>query len=191
MTSSYISDGSSSHTPEADPYSVAVQNLRDPDIHAIQQIDEVPRILETVCRLTGMGFAAIGRIKEDNWICCAVFDEMDFGMKPGAEIDLHSTLCKEMCDLNEPLAIDEVASDANFADHPAPKLFHFQSCITVPIFLKHETLFGSLCAIDVKPAAVNRPEIVETVRLFADLIGSRLDLAQENSLPDAIRPTDG
>lgn len=41
------------------------------DIAAVQDIAAVPRILEVVCRSTGMGFAAVARVTEDRWICCA------------------------------------------------------------------------------------------------------------------------
>ena len=46
------------------------------DIAAVQGIAAVPRILEVVCRTTGMGFAAVARVTEQRWICCAVRDEI-------------------------------------------------------------------------------------------------------------------
>jgi hypothetical protein len=49
------------------------------DIDAIQRIDAVPRILEIVCRSTGMGFAAVARVTDGRWICFAVRDEIEFG----------------------------------------------------------------------------------------------------------------
>ena len=48
------------------------------DIAAVQGIAAVPRILEVVCRSTGMGFAAVARVTEQRWICCAVRDEIAF-----------------------------------------------------------------------------------------------------------------
>ena len=57
---------------------------KDP-VTAISQIAAVPTILEVVCRTTGMGFAAVARVTEDQWIACAVRDEIDFGLKPGGE----------------------------------------------------------------------------------------------------------
>jgi hypothetical protein len=49
------------------------------DIDAIQRIDAVPRILEIVCRSTGIGFAAVARVTDGRWICFAVRDEIEFG----------------------------------------------------------------------------------------------------------------
>ena len=41
------------------------------DVAAIARIDAVPKILEVVCRTTGMGFAAVARVTEDRWVACA------------------------------------------------------------------------------------------------------------------------
>ncbi len=57
------------------------------DIDAIQRISAVPRILEVVCRTTGMRFAAVARITDDRWICCAVRDNLEFGLNPGDELE--------------------------------------------------------------------------------------------------------
>jgi hypothetical protein len=56
------------------------------DLDAIAAIPAVPTILEVVCRTTGMGFAAIARVPDDRWVCCAVRDEIAFGMRPGSEL---------------------------------------------------------------------------------------------------------
>ena len=53
------------------------------DIAAIQRIAAVPRILEVICRSTGMGFAAIARVTDERWVCCALLDDIGFGLKPG------------------------------------------------------------------------------------------------------------
>jgi len=46
------------------------------DVASIARIDAVPKILEVVCRMTGMGFAAVARVTEERWIACAVRDEL-------------------------------------------------------------------------------------------------------------------
>jgi hypothetical protein len=40
-------------------------------VAAVGRIDAVGRILDVVCRTTGMGFAAVARVTEDRWIACA------------------------------------------------------------------------------------------------------------------------
>ena len=44
------------------------------DVAAVNALDVVPRILEVVCRTTGMGFAAVARVTDERWIACAVRD---------------------------------------------------------------------------------------------------------------------
>ena len=65
---------------------MGLQHNFQADIDAIGAIDAVPTILNVVCRVTGMGFAAVARVTEERWICCAVQDEIQFGLKPGGEL---------------------------------------------------------------------------------------------------------
>ncbi|MEI9888601.1 MAG: GAF domain-containing sensor histidine kinase [Rhizomicrobium sp.] len=148
------------------------------DIAALGRIDAVPRILEVVCRTTGMGFAAVARVTEERWIACAVHDEIAFGLKPGGELKIQTTICNEIRASGQGVIIDEVAADAAYRDHATPAMYGFQSYISLPIVRADGTFFGTLCAIDPKPARLNRPEIVEMFRLFADLVAFHLD-AQE------------
>jgi signal transduction histidine kinase len=148
------------------------------DVAAIARIDAVPMILEVVCRTTGMGFAAVARVTEDRWIACGVRDEIEFGLKPGGELKVETTICDEIRDSGQPVIIDHVSEDAAFCRHPTPAMYGFQSYISMPIVRADGTFFGTLCAIDPQPAKVNRPEVVGMFRLFADLIAFHLD-AQE------------
>ncbi len=52
------------------------------DVRAIGKIDAVQKILEVVCRFTGLGFSAVARVTETRWIACAVRDEIAFGLTP-------------------------------------------------------------------------------------------------------------
>mgnify|MGYP001157902492 CR=1 FL=1 len=53
------------------------------DVDVIARIDVVPAILEVICRTTGMGFAAVARVTDTDWVACAVRDEINFGLVPG------------------------------------------------------------------------------------------------------------
>jgi signal transduction histidine kinase len=153
------------------------ENFAD-DLEAVSRIDAVPRILEVVCRTTGMGFAAVARVTESRWIACAVRDEIAFGLEPGGELEVATTICDEIRDSGRPVVIDHVAEDMNFCEHPTPKMYGFQSYISIPIFRPDGRFFGTLCAIDPEPARLNTPETVGMFELFADLIAFHLD-AQE------------
>jgi hypothetical protein len=99
------------------------------DIAAVQRIEAVPRILEIVCRTTGMGFAAVARVTEKRWVCCAVRDEIDFGLQPGGELKVETTIWHEIRQRHQAVVIDHVAEDVNLrgASHPRyvwlPKLY--------------------------------------------------------------------
>jgi signal transduction histidine kinase len=148
------------------------------DVAAIQKIDAVPRILDVVCRVTGMGFAAVARVTEDHWICCSACDQMAFGLSPGDELKIETTLCNEIRGHGEPIIIDHVAQDAAWRGHPTPAMYGFQSYISMPIRLEDGAFWGTLCAIDPQPRRINTPETIETFRLFAELISAHLDAVQ-------------
>jgi signal transduction histidine kinase len=145
------------------------------DIAAVQRIEAVPRILEVVCRTTGMGFAAVARVTDNRWICCAVRDEIAFGLTPGGELEVETTICHEIRQSHVAVAIDHVAEDPVFAGHHTPAKYGFQSYISVPIMLSDGRFFGTLCAIDPRPARLTTPENLGMFKLFAELIGTHLD----------------
>jgi signal transduction histidine kinase len=155
------------------------------DIAAIGAIGVVPAILDTVCRVTGMGFAAVARVTEQRWIACSVKDEIGFGLQPGGELKLETTICDEIRRGGTGVTIDHVAQSPHWSGHHTPALYGFQSYVSMPIFLPGGSFFGTLCAIDPQPAKVGRPEIIETFRLFADLIGFHLD--QQGRLTETSR----
>ncbi|HUQ34628.1 MAG TPA: GAF domain-containing sensor histidine kinase [Pyrinomonadaceae bacterium] len=151
-----------------------MKNILADDLEAISRIDAIPNILEVVCRTTGLGFAAVARVTEHHWVACAVRDDIAFGLQPGDELQVETTICDEIRDSGRLVVIDHASEDEVFCDHPTPKLYGFQSYISVPIFRAGQ-FFGTLCAIDPKPARVNTPETVGMFKLFADLISFHLD----------------
>ncbi|MEA2906932.1 MAG: hypothetical protein QOI12_4319 [Alphaproteobacteria bacterium] len=148
------------------------------DIDAVLSIEAVPTILNVVCRVTGMGFAAVARVTEERWICCAVNDEIDFGLRPGGELKVETTICNEIRSSREAVAIDHVAQDATYCGHHTPAMYGFQSYISMPIFLKDGSFFGTLCAIDPRPARLNNPQTLGMFRLFAELIAFHLEASE-------------
>jgi signal transduction histidine kinase len=155
------------------------------DIAAVQGIAAVPRILEVVCRSTGMGFAAVARVTEDRWICCAVRDEIAFGLAPGGELKLETTICHEIRQSGQAVVIDSVADDITYCGHHTPAQYGFQSYISMPIILADGSFFGTLCAIDPRSARLNTPQTVGMFRLFAELIATHLDAAHRVATSEA------
>ena len=146
------------------------------DVDAVQQIDAVPKILDSVSRITGMGFVAIARVTSDRWVCCAVRDEIGFGLKEHGELRVETTICSEIRETGEIVVIDDVEVDGAYCNHPTPKMYRFRSYISAPIVLSDGSVWGTLCAIDPAPRKLNRPEIVNSFQLFGELIASQLEL---------------
>lgn len=143
------------------------------DVAAVGVIDAVPKLLEVVCRATGMGFAAVARVTEDRWVACAVRDEIAFGLEPGGELEVATTICDQIRDTGQAVVIDNVAEDPDFRGHPTPAQYGFQSYISVPIRYDG-VFFGTLCAIDPRPMALKASSALTMFELFAELIGQHL-----------------
>jgi signal transduction histidine kinase len=128
----------------------------------------VPAILDVVCRVTGMGFAAIARVIDRRWIACAVRDNVQFGLSPGSE-----------------LAIGTGIVGAARRGHATPSFFESNSYISMPILLRNGELFGTLCAIDSRPALVTTPEVLGILKAFAELIAFQLQAQQRLDVAEA------
>jgi len=149
------------------------------DVASVGRIEAVPTILDVVCRTTGMRFAAVARVTPERWVACGVLDQIEFGLKPGDELKVETTICHEIRQSGEPVIINHVSEDAAWCQHATPLMYGFQSYISMPIVLSDGSFFGTLCAIDPRPALLNTPEIVGMFRLFAELIAKHLDAARK------------
>ena len=145
------------------------------DIEAIRSIDAVPVILSMVKHITGMRFAAVARVTENNWVACAVDDSINFGLKPGDELVLESTICHEIRQHKQPVIFGHASLHPLFSVHHTPKTYGLESYISIPIVKADGEFFGTLCAIDSVPAKLDEPAIVKTLTLFAQLIAMSLD----------------
>jgi GAF domain-containing protein len=149
------------------------------DVAAVNQIPIISKLLDVVCGTTGLGFAAIARVTEDKWITCSVKDSLSFGLKTGDELPIKTTICDEVRANDLPVFIDHVEKDDTYFNHPVPALYKFQSYVSVPIYRKDKSFFGTLCALDPKPAKVSTREVKDMFSLFAELISFHLDAIEE------------
>tara|TARA_R110002049_G_scaffold34718_2_gene112866 strand:+ start:512 stop:1714 length:1203 start_codon:yes stop_codon:yes gene_type:complete len=146
------------------------------DLEEIGRNSMVPTLLETATLATGMGFAAVARVTESRWITCQTVDKISFGLEPGDELDVESTLCHEVRLSNTEIVIDDVANDPIYCNHHTPATYGIQSYISVPIHRRDGTFFGTLCAIDPNPRTLKTPNILAMFRLFASLLGDSLEI---------------
>lgn len=145
------------------------------DVERVSRIEAVPTILDVICRTTGMRFAAVARVTEDRWVACGVLDHIEFGLKPGDELQVETTICHEIRQTREPVVINHVGENQQWCAHPTPAMYGFQSYISMPIILEDGYFFGTLCAIDPRPARLDTPETIGMFRMFAELIAKSLD----------------
>lgn len=155
------------------------------DIDAVAAITAVPTILAVVSEVTGLGFSAIARVTGDRWICLAANDRIGLGLAPGGELNVETTICHDVHQARDAIVIDHVEQDEGYAHHHTPALYGFQSYISVPIFLADGSFFGTLCALDPRPAKLKVPGITGMFRLFADLIGTHLDAVRRVATAEA------
>lgn len=149
------------------------------DLDIISSILAVSSILEVVCQMTGMGFAAVARVTESRWIACATKDQIGFGLAPGGELPAATTICHEIQQAPTPVIIENVLTDAIYQHHQTSLMYGFQSYVSFPIHLPSGEFFGTLCAIGPAPRALKSSQIVRTLTLFAELIGHHLDAGQK------------
>lgn len=150
------------------------------DIAAIQAISAVPTILEAVAAITGLGFVCIAKVTDNSWTACAVRDNLQFGLGVGGQLDVATTLCEEVRDTRKAVIIDSVVDDPVYRDHHTPRIYGFQSYISIPIFRPSGEYFGTLCGLDPAPANLSNTATVSSMTLFAQLIS--MQLASEQAL---------
>jgi len=155
------------------------------DVQTIGRIDAVPMLLRVISETTGMGFAAVARVTAGTWTACAVHDRIDFNLKPGGQLDVHTTLCKEVREAHTPVLIDQASLDPVYCDHHTPRLYKIESYVSVPIVLSNGEYFGNLCAIDPRPAKVKEPQILGMFTSFAQLIALHLEAERDSEATEA------
>jgi signal transduction histidine kinase len=149
------------------------------DILNIEKISIIPNLLNVICQTTGMGFAAVARVTEDKWVTCSVQDNLEFGLKPGDELEIKTTLCDDIRKNPIAIIIDNVSEDPEYHDHHTPKTYNLQSYISVPIIRQDGSFFGTLCAIDPKPNSLKEFKVREMFNLFAELIAFHLTAIEQ------------
>jgi signal transduction histidine kinase len=111
--------------------------------------------------------------------------KLNLAFQPGGELKVETTICHEIRQSHQAVAIDHVAEDEVYSGHHTPAMYGFQSYISVPVVLSDGTFFGTLCAIDPRPARLNNPETIGTFKLFAELIASHLNASDRLAASEA------
>lgn len=145
------------------------------DIATIGRISAVPAMLQVISDMTGLRFAAVARVTDDTWTACAVLDQLDFGLGVGGELDLTTTICHEIRGSHESVVIDKASEDPLYHCHHTPRLYHFESYISVPVFRTDGRFFGTICALDPHPAQLRSSTIQSTMESFARVLSLQIE----------------
>ncbi|MFP2963824.1 ATP-binding protein [Myxococcus sp. 1LA] len=155
------------------------------DVEAVSRIEAIKSVLRVLTQTTGLRLAVVARVTKDNWTCCAVLDEMNFGLKPGDTLAITTTFCDTVRSTLSPLLVTHASQDPRFRNHPAPKLYGVESYIAVPLYRKDGSHFGVMCALDANPAALAEDKL-EIFRHLGDLVGHQLEQADALNERDAL-----
>ncbi len=145
------------------------------DIATIGRISAVPAMLKVISDMTGLRFAAVARVTDDTWTACAVLDQLEFGLGVGGELDLTTTICHEIRGSHVSVVIDKASEDPLFHDHHTPRIYHFESYISVPVFRTDGRFFGTICALDPNPAPLRSSTIQSTMESFARVLSLQIE----------------
>ena len=156
----------------------------DQDIADVQSISILPTILDVISQTTGLGFVAVARVTAERWITCGVLDKLNFGLKPGDELQIETTFCREVRQNDKLVVIDHVEQSSQYVNHPIPIQYGFQSYISVPIITKSGEFFGTLCALDPQPNKLNNSKTIGMFTIYAELISFHLDTIEKLRLKD-------
>jgi GAF domain-containing protein len=137
--------------------------------------DAIRALLEEVCAVTDMGFAAVARVTEERWIACQVLDKIEFGLTPGGELKVQTTICNEIREHGREVVFDDASVDVLWREHPVPILYGFQSYASFPIVLADGEFYGTLCAIDPAPRHVASEETAGLLRACAERVADILN----------------
>lgn len=145
------------------------------DVRAVASLSSIPTILAAMREVTGLRFGVIARVTPREWVACAVYDELEFGLRPGDPLEISNTFCSRVNATNEPVVMNDATTSEKYRTSHVPKLFGFRAYISVPIFLANGTSYGTVCALDPNPGDVDNAKVISTLSLFGQLISQQLE----------------
>ncbi|QRR01147.1 sensor histidine kinase [Dyadobacter sandarakinus] len=150
------------------------------DIQRVQQIPIVSTLLNVICEVTGLGFAAVARVTSEKWITCSVHDNMELGMLAGSELPVETTICDQIRQVRQPVIIENLDESLAYADDPILVSNGVKSYISYPIVLRSGEFFGTLCAFGREPKKLTGIRTTGLFTAFAELVA--LQLQQQDVL---------
>lgn len=152
----------------------------DHGVLAVSQTKATRHILEIIRSQTGMRVVGLAWVREDCWRACAVLDDVGMGLKAGDELDVDTTLCKDVMRGGAAIMFNDAHADPVFREHQTPKLYNFRAYASVPVFLQGGRYFGNLFALDPEPRDASSDRSQATFAACANMLGKLIDDEVEN-----------
>ncbi|WP_338456299.1 HAMP domain-containing sensor histidine kinase [uncultured Alteromonas sp.] len=146
------------------------------DIRTIQSIEAVPHIMKMLSDVTGLRFICVARVTEDNWTMCAVYDQVNFNLIPGDQLDIKTTFCSQVRKSTKAIVIEHAKKDDVYRQSEIPKMYGFESYFSFPIYNQNGDFFGTLCGLDPRPAVLKTDKIESQIKSFAELISRQMEV---------------
>lgn len=146
------------------------------DIRTIQSIEAVPHIMKMLSDVTGLRFICVARVTEDNWTMCAVYDQVNFNLIPGDQLDIKTTFCSQVRKSTKAIVIEHAKKDDVYRQSEIPKMYGFESYFSFPIYNQNGDFFGTLCGLDPRPAVLKTDRIESQIKSFAELISRQMEV---------------
>ena len=146
------------------------------DIRTIQSIEAVPHIMKMLSDVTGLRFICVARVTEDNWTMCAVYDQVNFNLIPGDQLDIKTTFCSQVRKSTKAIVIEHAKKDDVYRQSEIPKMYGFESYFSFPIYNQNGNFFGTLCGLDPRPAVLKTDKIESQIKSFAELISRQMEV---------------
>lgn len=145
-------------------------------VQLVASVPAISAILQLLRDQTGMRFIGIARVTPERWVMCAVLDEAGFGLAPGDQLDINTTVCRAQIDKSDTISFDDAHVHPVYSQHPGPALYGFRSHMSAAIHVGG-AYFGSLCALDPEPAAISNERVKGMMEGMAALIGRLIEEA--------------
>lgn len=148
------------------------------DVAQLQAMPAVPGMLALASDLTAMRFVAVARVTSDRWTTCAVHDLLGFGLAPGQDLVLETTICHEIRQHQMTVQFNQASLHPVFSQHHTPAMYGFESYISVPMRRRDGSFFGTLCALDPLPSRLDSAGVA-CFELMGAAIGAHLALDED------------
>jgi len=92
----------------------------------------------------GHGFRAVARVTERRWLAAQVLGRIKFGLKPGDELEISTTICNEIRPSDHRVVIDSVTDHVTWRTHPVPIPYGFKSYVSLPIVVSDGSIWSTI-----------------------------------------------